>query len=884
MQTIFLNKINTIYRKVFDLRHSEVESVILFQVIFFILLFCLLMVKPTSAALFISEFGPEELPRAFIMVALVAGGVTQFISWMNRYPITIVIKRTILICSALFILIGLLMSFDLFGKITPYLFYLWVSIFALVSTSQYWLLGNMIFNADQAKRVFGLIGSGSIAGAALGGYFSSGISILGGAKEVAILVGLLLLICIPLTSRLISLNQITDNQSNQKPKNANGFLEPFLMIKDSSLLKSIATIVFLNVLVSKIIDYHFGVFASRTYVNEDELSAFYGFTYSTYNVIGFLIQLFITSRVIKKIGVSSTLIILPATIFISFLGLMAVPGILFAILLKMSDSSFKQSFQRSGLELAMIPIPHYIKAKVKPFIDVFIDSFATGLAGILLIILTASSFDQDYWTLILGLIFTILWLGLTYKTKKVYFQNFAQNINHNERQVLSPKEFKENLKHLLAEQRMEELQSMLLTQTKYEGLGIDDELIEMYKSGNEKLKLAIMDFLYYNPEIFVPILFKEEIKSVKDPYLKQSIMSYAVISDDYKDNEIYSIVEEEDWQMQILTIYSLVKYYGQVPYLDKTLHLNKRVPKLLEQAVIAEDNFYIRQGIAIMIMYNIDGYMSTMIQYLEGEDKLLKKICISLAPLTKDLELLKVILRLETDEALLDDRIAAISKFEEVFIQYLEHRSQTLKPKQLLIACKALGKLATQQSANMLLGFIVHTNRKVRQYAAENLSFLLSKNEQLSTIDEMIDKRIMIESKNALLLHHVKAQVSNVNYFDEVIDGHPKSFWLNLRLGLMIDKQFLLVFQLLGIKLPNTDFNYIYSQLKKRNKTLESKSLDLMKKSLKPVVFDTLKTLMTTIANESKTGHDIIPQKIKKAKLLKQLRNLNDKSVNGLVK
>lgn len=89
-----------------------------------------------------------------------------------------------------------------------------VSIFAGVSTSQYWLLGNLIFNADQAKRLFGLIGSGSIAGAALGGYFSSGISMLGGAQEVSILVGFLLLICIPLTRRLVKLNEINDSQKS----------------------------------------------------------------------------------------------------------------------------------------------------------------------------------------------------------------------------------------------------------------------------------------------------------------------------------------------------------------------------------------------------------------------------------------------------------------------------------------------------------------------------------------------------------------------------------------------------------------------------------------------------------------------------------------------
>lgn len=229
------------------------------------------------------------------------------------------------------------------------------------------------------------------------------------------------------------------------------------------------------------------------YPNEDELSAFYGFTYSSFNVIGFVIQLFFTSKILKKIGISNTLLILPLSILFSLLGLLFIPGLFFALILKMSDSSFKQSFQRSAMELTMIPVPLLIKAKVKPFIDVFIDSIATGLAGLLLILLTASTLDKSLWTMFAGITFTIIWVMLTQKTKKVYFQSYAQSSNQEDSKVLSPNAFKENLKYLKSEHNFEELQSMLSTHTKYEGLGMDGELIELY-SWDRKTKVGDYGF------------------------------------------------------------------------------------------------------------------------------------------------------------------------------------------------------------------------------------------------------------------------------------------------------------------------------------------------------------------------------------------------------
>ena len=54
-----------------------------------------------------------------------------------------------------------------------YVFYVWVSIFSVLSTSQFWLFANASMNPRQAKRLFGLLTLGGILGALTGGELSS---------------------------------------------------------------------------------------------------------------------------------------------------------------------------------------------------------------------------------------------------------------------------------------------------------------------------------------------------------------------------------------------------------------------------------------------------------------------------------------------------------------------------------------------------------------------------------------------------------------------------------------------------------------------------------------------------------------------------------------
>jgi AAA family ATP:ADP antiporter len=79
-------------------------------------------------------------------------------------------KRTYAVSIVSLLGFGLLLNFHFFPSWLSYVFYIEVALFGLITTSQFWLQANLVFSSLEAKRLFGFIGAGAIAGGISGGY------------------------------------------------------------------------------------------------------------------------------------------------------------------------------------------------------------------------------------------------------------------------------------------------------------------------------------------------------------------------------------------------------------------------------------------------------------------------------------------------------------------------------------------------------------------------------------------------------------------------------------------------------------------------------------------------------------------------------------------
>ena len=424
--------LKSLFKKTFDIRDGEIRISFFMQLYVFLLITVLLMVKPTVNALFLSKLGASQLPYAFVLTALIAVLTSYFYNKaIKKYLLRNIATGTLVFFGVCFILLSVLMHFKTLPNWVLYGYYLSVALFAVLVTSQFWIIANMVYNAREAKRLFGFIGAGAIAGGIFGGYLTSIIAPAFGNKIVILVAAVLILCCIPIVFnvwrlRIGKLNSFI--RSQRKESNNTGYSSPFKLIITSKHLTYLAAIVAVGVIIAKLVDYQFSDFANRAIPDSDDLASFFGFWFSTFNVAALVIQLFVTNRLLAWLGVTSNLLILPLGIALGCLLFLTFPELWVLIIIKGMDGSFKQSINKAGIELSILPIPAQIKNEAKSYIDVVVDSIATGVAGLLLLfVIKELELSTTYITVII-LLFLFIWMLLIYKLREAYFDSFRSNI------------------------------------------------------------------------------------------------------------------------------------------------------------------------------------------------------------------------------------------------------------------------------------------------------------------------------------------------------------------------------------------------------------------------------------------------------------------------
>lgn len=421
--------LRNIITKTFDVREGEYRISFWMQAYIFLTIAVLLIIKPTVNAVFLSELGVEQLPWAYLMVAVTAILSSAFYTRaLTRFSLDKIVETTLIASILAFVILGILLKFGFLSAWMLYFFYVWVAIYALLAASQFWVLANLVFNIREAKRLFGFIGSGAILGGIFGGYLTSLLTPLIGTEYTLFLAAVMLIPCFPLLKRIWKVRVSKLNTFKQKKRLATTGELPLKLILQSRHLTLIAAIVAVSVLVAKLVDYLFSDFAAAAIPDPEELTAFFGFWFSTFNLLSLGIQLFLTRRIVGVWGVGFSLMLLPLGIFAGSALFLILPELSAILVAKAMDGILKQSVHKSANELLALPLPFELKNKTKSFIDVVVDSIATGLAGFLLIFVIKGLDLPSFYIALFVLALVLLWLFFVFEVRKEYFKTYRKNL------------------------------------------------------------------------------------------------------------------------------------------------------------------------------------------------------------------------------------------------------------------------------------------------------------------------------------------------------------------------------------------------------------------------------------------------------------------------
>ena len=345
-----------------------------------------------GAALFLSRFQASQLAYAQIASSvLVAVIIAGYVAIARRF-----LFRDLLVGSMLFfsatcaVFWGLAHYYSRLIWVFP-AFYVWVKIFGALGATQVWTLANYVLTTREAKRVFGMVGGGGIAGCIFAGFLSNRMAKGFGTESLLLAMTLFILICAGLVILvwrsgrvLVGEGQRTAGGSTETaPRNVTASLQ---LLFSSPYFRAIAAVVCLSSLVTTLTDWQFLAIGKQFLVKKDVMAAFFGDFYFYAGILGLLFQLLLTARFLRRFGIGTALFVLPVTVFLGSASVLVLGTLASAVALHGGDRVLGYSIDKSSAELLYLPISAGVKLQVKWFIDTVIWRMGDGLSGVIVVI------------------------------------------------------------------------------------------------------------------------------------------------------------------------------------------------------------------------------------------------------------------------------------------------------------------------------------------------------------------------------------------------------------------------------------------------------------------------------------------------------------------
>jgi AAA family ATP:ADP antiporter len=256
-------------------------------------------------------------------------------------------------------------------------FFVWLSIFNLFVVSIFWATIVDVFSNAQGRRLFGFIAAGATLGAIAG---SATTAIL--ARNVptwslmlcAVVLLEIAVFCMRgLASLSTRLHEVPgsgqDAQAGQDRTIGGSVLAGVTRTFASPYLLNISLFLLLFSVTSTFLYFEQAGIAKRSFPDRGAQTAFFASVDLAVNVLTLGIQLFLTGRIVSRLGVALTLAILPAFSIVGFAALAAWPTIGVIVAFQVLRRAGNFAIARPVREVLFTVVPREDRYKAKSFID-----------------------------------------------------------------------------------------------------------------------------------------------------------------------------------------------------------------------------------------------------------------------------------------------------------------------------------------------------------------------------------------------------------------------------------------------------------------------------------------------------------------------------------
>jgi AAA family ATP:ADP antiporter len=420
-----------IINRIFNLRPGDfVRGLPLFTYYFLIITFYQIG-RVARVAIFLDHFKPAQQPYADMSVALLGGFIIAlYIRTGRRLSLRGLQLGSLLFFAANLVALWWGLQFYKWAWMAP-LFYFWVGVCGILAVAQVWTLANFVWTTREAKRLFGVFGSGGIIGGSFGGFLGGWIALQFGAESILLFMAGFLLICavlVPIIYRQrADSNEPNPADSEESPRN---LAESFRLVRQSKHLLTIAALICLSSVVTAIAGWQLNAIAKEALVRKNAIAHFLGNVQGYTGLLALVVQLLLTSKILRRFGVGVGLLVLPLSLAAGSLTVALFGTLWAAAILRGSDTVPRYSLDTSALQLLYLPVPAKIKVQVKSFTDTVVKNLGDGLAALtVLVFATTLHFSARHISWI-NFVLLGLWVAAAVAARRNYIETLRENIQH----------------------------------------------------------------------------------------------------------------------------------------------------------------------------------------------------------------------------------------------------------------------------------------------------------------------------------------------------------------------------------------------------------------------------------------------------------------------
>jgi AAA family ATP:ADP antiporter len=257
-------------------------------------------------------------------------------------------------------------------------FYVWVSVFNLFVVTVFWAFMTDVFNSDQGKRLFGFISVGGTLGGIIGATITASLVKKIGALNLLFITAVMLEMaaqCVRFFPAYFKGKHVTavpdETETAEHPIGGNLWSGITHAVRSPYLLGICAFMLF-HAITSTLVYFQQADITAHQFHDRGARTAFFAQLDLSVNVLTIIVQIFLTGRLLKWLGVGITLAFLPVISMIGFLAMGFAPALALLALFQTLRRAGNFAVTRPAREVLFTVLRREDKYKAKSFIDTFV--------------------------------------------------------------------------------------------------------------------------------------------------------------------------------------------------------------------------------------------------------------------------------------------------------------------------------------------------------------------------------------------------------------------------------------------------------------------------------------------------------------------------------